>query len=83
MANGKPGDHPINDILDHDLPVFSPEIDATVREIAKLVPRYRLWEMFNWLSPPPLAQFGEQVHEALQRLRSEARERGWEPPEGR
>lgn len=29
-----------------------------------------------------IAQFGEQVREALQRLRSEAKDRGWEPPFG-
>jgi hypothetical protein len=80
MANGKPGDHPINDILDHNLRVFSPEIDAMVREISTLAPRYRMWDMFNWLSPPPLLEFEEQVRQVLLRLRAEAKDRGWELP---
>jgi hypothetical protein len=57
MANGKVGDHPINDILDHWLPVFSSEIDALIRRLAKLVPRYRLFEMFEWFNLPPLSEF--------------------------
>jgi hypothetical protein len=81
MGNGKPGDHPVNDILDHDLRVFSPEIDEMVREIARLVPRYRMWDMFNWHSPPPVNQFEKQVRELLDRLRTEARDRGWELPD--
>jgi len=42
MANGKPGDHPINDIVDHRLPVFSDTIDALVRRLADYLPRERL-----------------------------------------
>ena len=37
MPNGKPGDHWYTDIVVHDLPVFSPEIAALIREIDKLV----------------------------------------------
>jgi hypothetical protein len=80
MANGKPGDHPINDIVDHNPQVFSPEIDAMVRQIATLVPRYRMWEMFDWLSPPPVAELEKQVREVLRQLRADAKDRGWELP---
>ena len=33
MPNGKPGDHPLSDILRHGLPTYSPEIDELIREI--------------------------------------------------
>lgn len=35
MPNGKPGDHPLTDVLVHDADVFTPEIDHLVREEAK------------------------------------------------
>ena len=79
--NGKPGDHPVNDIVDYRLPVYSSEIDEMIRQIATLVPRYRMWEMFDWFNLPPLQKFREQVKTTLDRLRTEARERGWELPE--
>ena len=33
MVNGKQGDHPLTDIVSHGLRVFSPEIDAKVRDL--------------------------------------------------
>lgn len=36
MANGKPGDHPLSDILDHGGSALGPEIDRRVRELAEL-----------------------------------------------
>jgi hypothetical protein len=78
VPNGKPGDHPINDIVDYRLPVFSSEIDEMVRRIAALVPRHRMWGMFDWFSPPPLAEFERQVREVLRSLERDAEERGWE-----
>jgi len=78
MPNGKPGDHPINDIVDHGLEVFTPEIDALILEISKLLSRERMWEMFNWFSPPPDEEFRKQLFEVVEHLRKEARDRGWE-----
>jgi hypothetical protein len=52
MANGKPGDHPVNDIIDYRLPVLSPEVDDLIRRVAKFVPRYHLFEMFEWFNLP-------------------------------
>jgi hypothetical protein len=48
ILNGKPGDHPINDICDYQLSVFSPKADALIREIHKYLPRYRMWDLFDW-----------------------------------
>ncbi len=35
MPNGKPGDHPYTDIVTHGLEVFTEEVDALVRELAR------------------------------------------------
>ncbi len=78
MPNGKPGDHPINDIVDHGLKVFTPEIDALILEISKLVPRERMWQMFDWFSPPPGDEFRNKLFEVVKQLRKEARDGGWE-----
>jgi hypothetical protein len=78
MANGKPGDHPINDILDHRLPVFSDIIDDLVRKVAEYVPRERLWDLFDWLAPPPANEFEVQLRAKLAELEADARARGWE-----
>jgi hypothetical protein len=78
-VNGKPGDHPLNDIVDYKLPVFSLEIDSLVLRLSKLVPRYRLREMFDWFAPPDLHEFERQLRAKVQALEAEARERGWEP----
>src|SRR6266508_4378961 len=36
MVNGKEGDHPLIDIVTYGLPVFSPDVDAMVREVCEL-----------------------------------------------
>ena len=78
IMNGKPGDHPINDICDHKLPVFSPRADDLVREIHQFLPRHRMWDLFDWFSPPPLAEFERQLEAKRDELREDARKRGWE-----
>ena len=36
MPNGRPGDHPVTDIVVHGFDKFSPRVDDLVREIARL-----------------------------------------------
>jgi hypothetical protein len=79
MANGKPGDHPVNDICNHGLRVFSDTADALIREIHEYLPRERMWDLFNWFSPPPLAEFERQLLAKRDQLRQDASDRGWEP----
>jgi hypothetical protein len=76
--NGKQGDHPINDICDHKLAVFSPRADDLVREIHQFLPRHRMWDLFDWFNPPPLAEFERQLEAKRDELREDARKRGWE-----
>jgi hypothetical protein len=37
MANGRPGDHPLTDIVKHRLPMFGDEIDDHVRRLEGMV----------------------------------------------
>ena len=54
--NGKPGDNPVRDICVYGLAVFSPVADALVLEIERLLGRQRLYELMDWLDPPPLPE---------------------------
>ncbi len=36
MPNGRPGDHPLTDILHHHIAVYSKEIDDLIRKISRL-----------------------------------------------
>jgi hypothetical protein len=79
VANGKPGDHPINDICDHGLPVFSATADRLIREIHGYLPRYRMWDLLDWYSPPPLRELEELLARKLAEMQADAKARGWEP----
>ena len=61
MANGKHGDHPIDDICDYGLAVFPENADAMIRDIHKYLPRHRMWDLFDWFSPPPIKDFEETL----------------------
>ena len=70
--------HAINDILDHGRDVFFPEVDALVRDIARFLPRYRMWDLVDWHSPPPLDEFTAKLRAIRDDHLKQARERGWE-----
>lgn len=78
MVNGRLGDHPITDILIHNVTVFSPAIDNLIKEMARLAGEDRLYEMFDWFSPPDLPELEGELRETLDKLKNEAKERGWE-----
>ena len=78
MANGRPGDHPINDIVDHGIPVFSPDVDALVRRIAQLLPRYRMWDLIDWDHTPDLEELKRLLERKLAEIEQQARKDGWE-----
>jgi hypothetical protein len=78
MPNGKPGDDPITDIVEHKLLRFSPQIDELVRRLARVTSPDDLRKMFDWFQPPPLPEFERQLRARVERLEPEARKRGWE-----
>lgn len=79
MANGKHGDHPLTDILNHDLPVFTPKIDKLIKEISLYVSFHKFCDMFDWFSLPPNTEFEKQLSEKLDEFQKDAQDRGWEP----
>lgn len=81
--NGKPGDHPLTDLFSYGKPVFSPEIDALLREIQRLAgPGSREWRRLedevDWFGPPPLDQLERLLRDRRDRLKRQAEERGWD-----
>ena len=78
MANGTIGDDPVSDILDHGRVVYGDEVDGLVRELAELLPRYRLWDALEWPTPPAPADFSARLRDIVARLREQARAAGWE-----
>ena len=86
MPNGKPGDHPLTDILVHRLQVYSPAIDELVREIARLSDERGQRELgdmlffeYNDFSNPDLARLEDVLTRLLAQRRHDASMRGWEP----
>jgi len=67
MPNGKPGDHPITDIIIHKMRLFSPKADALIAEIVSLGGREELEKRFDWFLPPPV----KELEARLAALRNE------------
>ena len=72
MGNGRPGDHPLTDILNHRILTFSERADEMIRQIADLVPQNDLDDHVNWRSPPPIEEFEAELDTTLQRLREKS-----------
>jgi hypothetical protein len=85
VPNGKAGDHPLTDILNHGLPVFSPKADALVVEISRLADTKtmaNLGDKLLSLWPIPqgedLVALEAELTDLRDRLRADAVKRGWE-----
>ena len=78
MANGKKGDHPITDIVSWKIGRFSPTVDAFILDIIQLGGQTELERTFNLFQPPPLDQFELALQQIRDRLRKNAKDRGWE-----
>jgi hypothetical protein len=76
MPNGKPGDHPLTDIVVHRLRVYSPAIDRLVRDIVDLGGRDEIADLllleFNHLDHPDLAR----LEAILRPIRDQLRQPG-------
>jgi hypothetical protein len=80
MANGKPGDHPLSDILVHKTKVYGEETDDLIRKIAELCSRRELdewWQREVGWSPDPHS-VGSKARIRLDELSQRAKESGWE-----
>ena len=47
MPNGKPGDHPLNDILEHGIEIYGEEADELIRGISEFSSRHELYEWWK------------------------------------
>jgi hypothetical protein len=81
--NGKPGDHPLTDILVHGLDVYGPEADRLIRKIAELCSRRELdewWEREIGWQPSERLLLISKARSHLDELLHRAKESGWEIP---
>ncbi|TET79999.1 hypothetical protein E3J38_06445 [candidate division TA06 bacterium] len=74
MPNGKPGDHPITDILLHNIRVFSRKADRLIREICNLGGRDELEAEIDLLRPPQIRELERILQELRDRLKREGGE---------
>ena len=79
--NGKPGDHPLTDILVHKHQVYGPEADELIRKISALCSSRELDEWWNreigWSNDAALVLRRAQARYV--ELVERAKESGWEP----
>jgi len=78
--NGKPGDHPLTDILVHNLDVYGGGADELIRRIAELCSRRELdewWDREVGWSPDKSLIFAK-AKSHLDQLLKRARQSGWE-----
>jgi hypothetical protein len=83
MPNGKPGDHPLTDIVVHGRAVYSERADDLIRKIVQLGGRARIEDLlfleYNDFGKPDVPKLERVLTEILDALESDARQRGWEP----
>jgi hypothetical protein len=77
-VNGKPGDHPITDIMVHHRSVFGDPLDTQLRQMGELMSYDRLCDWFQPYWSKSAAELQPIVAAKLQQLRQDAQERGWE-----
>ena len=78
--NGKPGDHPLTDLLVHNLEVYGPEADDLIRKIGELCSPRELdewWEREIGWSADRASVLGK-ARARYEQLNKRARESGWE-----
>jgi uroporphyrinogen-III synthase len=82
MANGKPGDHPLTDILAYGIEVYGPEVDDLVREVAAMSDDRGTRELGDLLlgrrGPESAEVLRPRLAQRREELRTDAKERGWE-----
>ena len=80
MPNGKPGDHPITDLMIHHLSVYGEPLDIKPRQLGDLLSYHRLCDWFEqgeyWSMPKEKIE--PIVAAQLDTLQRDAQDRGWE-----
>jgi hypothetical protein len=76
--NGKPGDHPITDLMIHHIAVYGEPLDTQLHQLGELMSYQRLCDWFQPHWSAPADQLQSLVAAKLEELRREAQERGWE-----
>ena len=76
--NGKPGDHPITDIMVHGRAVYGEPLDNQLRELGELMSYDRLCDWFQQHWSTPAEQLQPVVAAELARRQGDAADRGWE-----
>ena len=75
MPNGKPGDHPITDIIIHKKSVYSKKIDKLIRDIVEFGGRSEIEEIlitrYNNLDNPNLRELEWVLTRILNRLKGD------------
>jgi hypothetical protein len=76
--NGKPGDHPITDIVRHRIAVYGEPLDTQLRQLGELISYHRLCDWFeqHWSKPPD--QLKPLIAAKLEEAQHQAKEGGWE-----
>jgi hypothetical protein len=78
MANGKPGDHPVTDVVSWRKEVFAPDTDALIREIAGFTKDRAVFDPFAPVEPLLFDVWADrtrerELHDALVVLRDRLR----------
>jgi len=76
--NGKPGDHPITDIVCHNLSVFGEPTDSHIRKLSKLMDHHRLCDWFERLPADKPEVVSRAVEQKLAAMTKHAEDSGWE-----
>jgi hypothetical protein len=78
MPNGKPGDHPISDLMVHHIAVYGEPLDTQLRQLGELMSYQRLCDWFQQHWATPAQQLQPLVVKKLEELRRDADGRDWE-----
>jgi hypothetical protein len=76
--NGKPGDHPITDIMVYKIAVYGEPLDSQLRQLGELMSYRRLCDWFEQHRSTPTAQLQPLVAAKLEEVRRDTEERVWE-----
>ena len=80
MPNGKPGDHPITDLMIYHLSVYGEPLDTELRQLGDLMSYHQLCDWFeqqqHWMLPKE--QLEPIVSAKLKELKRDAQDRGSE-----